>query len=89
MSGGDPDAAKTALARALPFATLLFFLVAAHSLLETARDALFLTRQPISHLPLVFLAVTATVLSLTPLPFDAPTSEARPSHNPERTGNDH
>ena len=53
--------------RALPFATLLFLLVAAHTLLETARDSLFLTQQPISRLPLVFLAVTAAVLALTPL----------------------
>lgn len=67
MPGKDPDPGKTTLLRALPFATLLFLLVAAHTLLETARDSLFLTRQPISHLPFVFLAVTATVLSLTPL----------------------
>ncbi len=67
MSGEDPDPGKTTLLRALPFAALLSFLVAAHTLLETARDSLFLTRQPISRLPLVFLAVTAAVLSLTPL----------------------
>jgi AAA family ATP:ADP antiporter len=53
--------------RALPFATLLFLLAAAHTLLETARDSLFLTRQPIGRLPFVLLAVTAAVLSLTPL----------------------
>ncbi|HUM12663.1 MAG TPA: hypothetical protein VLT82_17075 [Myxococcaceae bacterium] len=56
-----------ALRRALPFAALLFLLVGAHTLLETARDSLFLTQQPISRLPFVFLAVTATVLALTPL----------------------
>ncbi|RPH72082.1 MAG: hypothetical protein EHM78_04665 [Myxococcaceae bacterium] len=56
-----------ALRRTLPFAALLLLLAAAHTLLETARDGLFLTQQPISHLPFVFLAVTATVLALTPL----------------------
>jgi ATP:ADP antiporter, AAA family len=67
VSEEDPDPGKPTLLRALPFATLLFLLVAAHTLLETARDSLFLTGQPISRLPLVFLAVTATVLALTPL----------------------
>jgi AAA family ATP:ADP antiporter len=67
VAADGPDPGKTTLLRALPFATLLFSLVAAHTLLETARDSLFLTRQPISRLPVVFLAVTAAVLSLTPL----------------------
>ena len=48
MSGEGPDREKPTLRRAVPFATLLFVLVAAHTLLETARDSLFLTRQPIS-----------------------------------------
>ena len=64
---GSRIAGSRTLRRAVPFAALLFVLVAAHTLLETARDSLFLTRQPISHLPIVFLAVTATVLALTPL----------------------
>ena len=55
-----------AFRRALPFAALLLLLCAAHTLLETARDGLFLTQQPISRLPFVFLAVTATVLALKP-----------------------
>ena len=55
------------LRRALPFAALLFLLVAAHGLLETARDALFLTEQPVSRLPWLYLAVAAGVLALTPL----------------------
>jgi ATP:ADP antiporter, AAA family len=67
VSGAVPDPGKTPLMRALPFATLLFLLAAAHTLLETARDSLFLTRQPIGRLPFVLLAVTAAVLSLTPL----------------------
>jgi ATP:ADP antiporter, AAA family len=67
VSGEGPDRGKPTLRRAVPFAALLFVLVAAHTLLETARDSLFLTRQPLSHLPIVFLAVTATVLALTPL----------------------
>ena len=53
--------------RALRFAALLFLLVAAHALLETARDSLFLTAQPISRLPWILLLVTAAVLALTPL----------------------
>jgi ATP:ADP antiporter, AAA family len=53
--------------RALPFAALLFLLVAAHGLLETARDGLFLTEQPVDRLPWLYLAVAAGVLVLTPL----------------------
>ena len=53
--------------RALPFAVLLFLLVAAHGLLETARDGLFLTEQPVTRLPWLYLGVTAGVLVLTPL----------------------
>jgi len=53
--------------RALPFAALLFLLVGAHALLETARDGLFLTEEPISRLPWLYLGVTAGVLVLTPL----------------------
>ena len=51
----------------VPFAALLFLLVAAHALLETARDSLFLTAEPISRLPWILLLVTAAVLALTPL----------------------
>src|SRR5215468_927507 len=58
---------RTRSGSALPFAALLFLLVAAHALLETARDSLFLTEQPISRLPWVLLLVTAAVLALTPL----------------------
>ncbi|HET6983174.1 MAG TPA: hypothetical protein VFI53_13595 [Myxococcaceae bacterium] len=53
--------------RAVPFAALLFLLVGAHALLETARDSLFLTAEPISRLPWILLLVTAAVLALTPL----------------------
>jgi len=53
--------------RAIPFAILLFLLVAAHGLLETARDGLFLTEQPVDRLPWLYLAVAAGVLVLTPL----------------------
>ena len=58
---------RVPLRRALPFATLLFLLVAAYGLLETARDGLFLTEQPVSRLPWLYLAVTVGVLTLTPL----------------------
>src|SRR5262249_46647577 len=61
------DIPQSPLRRALPFATLLFLLVAAHGLLETARDGLFLMEQPVDRLPWLYLAVTAAVLILTPL----------------------
>jgi len=35
----------------------LFALIASHALLETARDALFLSRIAASHLPWMFLAI--------------------------------
>ncbi len=53
--------------RALPLAVLLGVLVAAHSLLETARDSLFLSGQPVTRLPWLYLAVTAVVLPVTQL----------------------
>jgi len=40
----------------------LFALMTAHSLLETARDALFLTRLPASQLPWAYLAIAALAL---------------------------
>ena len=50
MNGGA-HAPLSPLRRALPFAALLFLLVGAHGLLETARDGLFLVEQPVSRLP--------------------------------------
>ena len=35
----------------------LFALIASHSILETARDALFLAKVPVTRLPWVFLAI--------------------------------
>src|SRR5215468_11277785 len=68
MAGHEAAAGdRTSSARAVPFAGLLFLLVAAHALLETARDSLFLTEQPISRLPWILLLVTAAVLALIPL----------------------
>ena len=68
MDRPEPAARDRAISgRALRFAALLFLLVAAHALLETARDSLFLTAQPISRLPWILLLVTAAVLALTPL----------------------
>ena len=68
MARREPAAVdRTSSGRAVPFASLLFLLVAAHVLLETARDSLFLTEQPISRLPWLLLLVTAAVLALTPL----------------------
>ena len=40
----------------------LFGLMAAHSVLETARDALFLTRLPAERLPFVYLAIAAVAI---------------------------
>src|SRR5277367_6859349 len=54
------------VSRAWPFALLLFMLVGAHTLLETARDILFLRTQPVSRLPWVYLAVAVAVLVVTP-----------------------
>src|SRR5450755_3009181 len=54
------------LSGAWPFAVLLFLLVAAHALLETARDSLFLRTQQLSRLPWVYLAVAIAVLAVTP-----------------------
>lgn len=63
---GPATAAPSPTSAALPFAVLLFLLVAAHALLETARDSLFLRTQPLSRLPWVYLAVAAAVLVVTP-----------------------
>jgi ATP:ADP antiporter, AAA family len=54
------------VSRAWSFTLLLFMLVAAHTLLETARDSLFLRTQPVSRLPWVYLAVAMAVLVVTP-----------------------
>lgn len=67
MSTGGAAADRPAWRAALPFASLLFLLVGAHGLLETARDSLFLRSQPVSHLPWVYLAVTLAVLLVTPI----------------------
>jgi ATP:ADP antiporter, AAA family len=58
--------AGSAVSRAWPFTVLLFLLVGAHTLLETARDSLFLRTQPVSRLPWVYLAVAVAVLVVTP-----------------------
>ncbi|MCU0691099.1 MAG: hypothetical protein MUF54_06845 [Polyangiaceae bacterium] len=42
----------------------LFALMAGHSLLETARDALFLSRSPASQLPWTYLAIAAITLGV-------------------------
>jgi AAA family ATP:ADP antiporter len=67
MSAGAAAADRPAWRAAFPFAALLFLLVGAHGLLETARDSLFLSSQPVSRLPWLYLAVTLTVLLVTPL----------------------
>src|SRR5262249_7626347 len=46
----------------------LFGILAAHTVLETARDALFLARLPAAQLPWVYLAIAAISVLLTQLP---------------------
>src|SRR3569832_1984423 len=52
-------------------ATLAFFallgITAAHTLLATARDALFLARVPVAHLPALYLAIAVAGLGTTRL----------------------
>lgn len=46
----------------------LFGVLAGHSLLETARDALFLANIPAARLPLVYLGIAAAALALSRVP---------------------
>jgi ATP:ADP antiporter, AAA family len=48
---------------ALAFAALLA-ITAAHTMLETARDALFLTRVPVTRLPILYVAIAALGLAV-------------------------
>lgn len=50
----------------------LFGILASHTLLETARDALFLARLPPSQLPWVYLAMAAIAIALSQGPWHAP-----------------
>ena len=50
----------------------LFGILASHTLLETARDALFLARLPPSQLPWVYLAMAAIAIALSQGPWRAP-----------------
>src|SRR6185503_6902135 len=43
----------------------LFGILAAHTILETARDALFLARLPPSQLPWMYLAIAAIAIELS------------------------
>ena len=51
---------------------VLFGILTAHTLLETARDALFLARLPASQLPWVYLAMAGVAVALAELPWKAP-----------------
>src|SRR5258705_3482466 len=44
---------------------VLFGILAAHTLLETARDALFLARLPASQLPWMYLAIAAAAFAMS------------------------
>ncbi|MEL6760048.1 MAG: hypothetical protein AAFP04_06560 [Myxococcota bacterium] len=54
-------------------------LIGSHSLLEAARDALFLERLPASHLPVVYLLIAAISLTITRLQarFRTPSNQRR------------
>lgn len=56
---------------ALAFVTL-FGILAAHTLLETARDALFLARLPASQLPWVYLAMAGVAVAVSEGPWRLP-----------------
>ena len=57
-----------AIARQVAVATAtLFGVLSAHSMLETARDALFLSSLPASQLPWVYLAIAALAVGVTQL----------------------
>ena len=59
-----PDERRGTLAAALT----IFGTLAAHTLLETARDALFLARLPASRLAFVYLGIAAVAVALSQLP---------------------
>lgn len=63
LSRVDREARRDAL---VAFATLLL-LIAGHTVLETARDALFLASIPASKLPIAYLAVAALAFAATTL----------------------
>ena len=47
----------------------IFGMLAGHTLLETARDALFLARLPASHLAFVYLAIAAAAVGVAQVPW--------------------
>ncbi len=47
----------------------IFGTLAGHTLLETARDALFLARLPASHLAFVYLAIAVVAVGLAQVPW--------------------
>jgi ATP:ADP antiporter, AAA family len=59
-----PDERKSTFAA---FSTLLV-ITSGHTLLETARDALFLAKMPASRLPLMYLVIVVVALGLSRLP---------------------
>ncbi|PYQ20673.1 MAG: hypothetical protein DMF79_09840, partial [Acidobacteria bacterium] len=47
----------------------IFGILAAHTLLETARDALFLARLPASRLPWVYLIIAGVAVAISQVPW--------------------
>ena len=60
----------------------LFGILAGHTLLETARDALFLARLPPSQLPWVYLAMAAVAIAISQGPWRAPRGWAAAAASP-------
>jgi AAA family ATP:ADP antiporter len=58
----SPDLHISARRNAWAAATTLFVIMAGHTVLETARDSLFLARMPVSQLPFTYLSIAVAAL---------------------------
>ena len=65
LSEGQPEQRRGTLAAFLT----IFGTLAGHTLLETARDALFLARLPASHLAFVYLAIAVAAVGVAQVPW--------------------
>jgi AAA family ATP:ADP antiporter len=63
----EEDGARSVVGRVLVSATVLGLVLAAHTILEVARDALFLSRLPPSQLPFTYLAIAAAAVGVAQL----------------------
>jgi ATP/ADP translocase/HEAT repeat protein len=69
MWGGLPSIRPEERRGALAAFLTVFGILAAHTMLETARDALFLARLPASQLPWVYLLIAAIAVGLSQIPW--------------------